>query len=79
MRCHANSCTEPNTLSEEDAVDDGGVPAHPQCATYADKPCPGDPTDYADSRCVNCGALQAHHPRRLAANSPTLGQPGLLT
>lgn len=36
MKCHASSCTDPDSLSPEDAVDDGGVPAHPQCATYAD-------------------------------------------
>ena len=38
MRCQAGSCTDPDSLSPEDAVDDGGVPAHPQCATYADEP-----------------------------------------
>ena len=38
MRCHAGTCTDPDSLSPEDAVDDGGMPAHPQCATYADEP-----------------------------------------
>lgn len=37
MRCHAGQCTDPDSLSPEDAVDDGGMPAHPQCATYADE------------------------------------------
>lgn len=40
MRCHAGQCTDPDSLSPEDAVDDGGMPAHPQCATYADEPHP---------------------------------------
>lgn len=31
MRCHAGSCDSPDTLTEEDAVDLDGMPAHAAC------------------------------------------------
>lgn len=37
MRCHAGGCDDPHSLTEEDAVDLQGMPAHADCRDEAER------------------------------------------